>query len=164
MNTKQKLTKRQLAVIEQLFKGELDEQAVLDKYKVSHNLYKTWLANKDFADELDRRIESSLRQSALLIARYAPLAAAKLVQLTDSENPETARKACLDIISFQTNRESWGKRDDRRGTIGDGRRMMDDERAAEGGSEPVQGFALPPDTASRLLSALAEESTEKEPP
>ena len=142
------LTKRQLDVIDQLFKGELDEQAILDKYKVSHNLYKRWLANKNFADELDRRIESSLRQSALLIARYAPLAAAKLVQLTDSENPETARKACLDIISFQANRESRGKRDD--------------GRAAEGDSDPVQGFALPPETASRLLSALAEQ-TDTEP-
>ena len=30
----------------------------------------------------------------------APLAAAKLVQLTDSDKEETARKACLDIISM----------------------------------------------------------------
>ena len=142
-----KLTKRQLAVIDQLFKGEFDEQAILDKYKVSHNLYQKWLADKNFADEIDYRIESYFRQSSILIARYAPLAAAKLVQLTDSENPETARKACLDIISMHTN---WAR--------DDGQPTKDDRRV---GPDPVQGFALPPETASRLLSALAEESTEK---
>jgi len=157
MKTKKQLNKRQLAVIDQLFKGELDEQAILDKYKVSHNLYKRWLANKNFTDEIDRRIESSLRQSALLIARYAPLAAAKLVQLTDSENQETARKACLDIISMLDARYSIP--DTRTGD--EGRRKMDDGRGTPVLSE-VEGKdegrgPLSPETASRLLSALAEE-------
>ena len=124
MKTKKQLNKRQLAVIDQLFKGELDEQAILDKYKVSHNLYKRWLANKNFTDEIDRRIESSLRQSALLIARYAPLAAAKLVQLTDSENQETARKACLDIISMLVTRYPILVRE----TRDEGKWMMDEGR------------------------------------
>jgi len=147
------LTKRQLAVIDELFKGELDEQAILDKYKVSHNLYKRWLANKNFADEIDRRIESSLRQSALLIARYAPLAAAKLVQLTDSENQETARKACLDIISFS----SSATRPDALSNMHNTRDTRDERRETK---DEGRG-QLSPETASRLLSALAEESIEK---
>ena len=101
MAKRKKLTKKQLAVIDDLFSGELDERAVLDKHKVSRNAYDRWLADGLFASEFDRRIMSAHRQSAALIARYAPLAAAKLVQLTESEKEETARKACLDIISLQ---------------------------------------------------------------
>lgn len=142
------LTKRQLAVIEDMFAGELDEQAVLDKHKVSRNLYNRWLKDADFAGEFDQRIEVAFRQSAALIARYAPLAAAKLVQLTESDKEETARKACLDILSMHAGRE----------TRDDGRETKNDRR---GRSDPVQGFALPDEAASRLLSALAEEKKEK---
>ncbi len=110
------LTKRQLAVIDELFDGD-DEQAVLDKYKVSRRLYNKWLADDAFTGEFDRRIDAAFRQSAVLIARYAPLAAAKLVQLTESDKEETARKACLDIISMHASRT----RDDGRPTKDDGR-------------------------------------------
>jgi hypothetical protein len=101
MVKRKKLSKKQLAVIDDLFSGELDEQAVLDKHKVSRNVHNGWLADGLFASEFDRRIMSAHRQSAALIAKYAPLAAAKLVQLTESEKVETARRACLDIISLQ---------------------------------------------------------------
>jgi hypothetical protein len=97
---RKKLSKKQLAVIDDLFGGELDEQAVLDKHKVSRNVYNRWLANELFASEFDHKILSAHRQSAVLIAKYAPLAAAKLVQLTESDKQETARKACMDIISL----------------------------------------------------------------
>lgn len=101
MGKRKQLTKRQLAVIEDLFSdfSIVDEQAVLDKHKVSRNLYNKWLADSSFTEQFDRRIAAAHRQSAALIARYAPLAAAKLVQLIDSDKEETARKACLDIIS-----------------------------------------------------------------
>jgi len=145
MNTdkKMKLSKRQLAVIEDLFDGEIEEQAVLDKYRVSRRLYNKWLADSNFAGEFDRRIDAAYRQSAVLIARYAPLAAAKLVQLTDSKNQETARKACLDIISMHASREA---RDDGRGT-------KDETEPAE---SPPQS-ELSDQTASQLLATLAEE-------
>jgi alkylhydroperoxidase family enzyme len=142
MGKTEKLKPRQLAVIDELFNGD-DEQAVLDRHKVSRRLYNKWLADSDFVGEFDRRIDASFRQSAALIARYAPLAAAKLVQLTESDKEETARKACLDIISMHAGRT----RDDGRPTKDDGRGSPDME----------QGFALPDQTASRLLSALAEE-------
>ena len=48
----------------------------------------------------EHRVERAVQRTRLIIARYAPLAASKLVQLTESENQETARKACLDIISM----------------------------------------------------------------
>ena len=101
MVKRKKLSKKQFAVIDDLFSGELDEQAVLEKYKVSRNVYNGWLADGLFSSEFDRRITSAHRQCDALIAKYAPLAAAKLVQLTESEKAETARRACLDIISLQ---------------------------------------------------------------
>ena len=115
-NAKQ-LTKRQLAVIEDLFSGELDEQAVLDKHKISRNLYNKWQSDDNFAEQFDRRIASGYRQSAVLIARYAPLAAVKLIQLTESEKAETAHKACMDIISmpiFAANRKTHPSSDEPR--------------------------------------------------
>jgi len=154
MGKRKNLTKKQLAVIEDLFAGELDEQAVLDKHKVSRNLYNRWLADERFAELFKERSARAYRQSELIIARYAPLAAAKLVQLTASESQETARKACLDIIS----------------------RALFSPQVYPGGSNPQinpstslrAGLAakhldsqfppvLPSETASRLLAALADE-------
>jgi hypothetical protein len=136
--TRKRLSKKQLAVIDDIFAGELDEQVVLDKHTVSRNVYNKWLADGTFADEFDHRIASAHRQSAALIARYAPLAAAKLVQLTNSEKEETARRACLDIISLP--RLSAQRTEPRT-----------DE------SQTSAGRQLSPETASRLLAVLAEE-------
>ena len=95
-----RLTKRQLAVLDELFTGESSEQAVLDRHNVKPGRYYTWLTNERFVAQLEQHIAAAHRQGELTLARYAPLAAAKLVALTDSENQETARKACLDIISL----------------------------------------------------------------
>ncbi|MBN2457185.1 MAG: hypothetical protein JXB29_11730 [Sedimentisphaerales bacterium] len=133
-------SRRQLAVIEDLFSGQLDEQAVLDKHKVGRNLYNKWLADEGFAECFDRRIAASYRQSEALIARYAPLAAAKLVELTASANQETARKACLDIISLPKLAAKQAKVD---------KPIEEENVAAE---------QLSPETASRLLAVLADES------
>lgn len=100
MTEQKQLTKRQLAVMEALLSGELDEQQVLDKYKVSINLYNEWRLDKDFNDEFVRRIDRVCRQAQIIIASYTTLAASKLVALTASKNEETARKACLDILSL----------------------------------------------------------------
>jgi len=101
MRRKNTLTKRQFDVIEDLFAGELDEHAVLEKHNVNAKLYGKWQSEDAFIEHLEKRIAAAHRQSAALIARYAPIAAAKLVQLTQSEKEETARKACLDIIAMQ---------------------------------------------------------------
>lgn len=140
MARRKQLGKRQFAVMDDIFAGQLDEQAVLDKYEVSRNVYNKWQTDEQFVREFDRRIAVLNRQGELIIARYAALAAAKLVALTESENQETARKACLDIISLP---RKVVKRADR-----------PTEPAANPNEQPRQ---LPPGTASRLLAALAEE-------
>lgn len=139
MVKRKKLSKKQLAVIDDLFNGELDEHAVLRKHKVSRNVYNGWLTDGLFSSEFDRRIMSAHRQSAALIAKYAPLAAAKLVQLTESEKAETARRACLDIISLQA--------------------LLDKRIAGTAESQKEQTQTLQQITelrASRLLAALAQ--------
>ncbi len=100
MTTKTKrLSARQIAVIDELFAGEDSEKDVLARCKVSRKLYGRWLADETFAAELDRRMAEAYRRSALLIARHAPKAADRLMELTKCEKEETARKACLDIIT-----------------------------------------------------------------
>ncbi len=136
-----KLTKRQLDVIDDLFTGQLDEQAILDKYKLSRKLYNQWQNNNDFTEQFERRIADAYRQCTVLIARYAHVAAAKLIQLTESDKPETARKACLDIISMP---------------------ILTANRKAQPSDEPQPADTLQPaslnaETAGKLLAVLAEE-------
>ncbi len=131
------LSKRQVAVIEALFSCEMDEQAILDKYRVSRNVYKQWLGDEHFQLELIRRMKIARILGEMLIAKYSFTAAAKLVQLTESEKEETARRACLDIISlpnpYTAKVEEYEKQL---------REQMEE---------------IPDEMASRLLAALAEE-------
>jgi hypothetical protein len=133
-NGSTKLTARQLAVIDDLFAGELNEQQVFEKRRINKRVYDKWLTEENFAGEFDRRVKSAHRQSELIIARFATVAAAKLVQLTESTNPETARKACLDVINYL--------------------RQNNQSLPAEQ-TENEQPSDLPPELASRLLAALA---------
>jgi len=130
------LTKKQRAVIDDLFAGELDEQQILKKHKVNRRLYDKWLADENFVGEFERRLQSAHWQSKLIIARYATLAAAKLVQLTESANHETARKACLDIINYLRTVQN----------------QPDSTSPEDNSDAPAE---LPPELASRLLAALA---------
>jgi len=126
--------------MEDLFGGELDEQGVLDKHKVSRNVYNKWLADGAFVDEFDRRVASARRQGEFIIARYAPLAATKLVQLTESDSQETARKACLDIISLPQ---------------GAAKKTQGPSEVERTGEQEAQQIS--DETASKLLAVLAEE-------
>ena len=139
MDEEKKLSKKQLAVIDDLFSGELDEQALLRKHKVRRSIYNKWQCSQAFTDEFEQRIAALNRQGRLIIARYASVAAAKLVQLTESEGQETARKACLDIINLP---QPTGDR----------------ANPAEGPQQDSEQQAnqLSPETAARLLAALAE--------
>src|SRR6056297_1076944 len=97
-NRKRNLTTKQCKVIDGLFAESLEESKALEKYNVSKNVYRKWLGQREFIDEIAMRLESSRRQSEMIIAKYAPVAAVNLVGLMDSEKEETSRKACLDII------------------------------------------------------------------
>ncbi|MBN1392196.1 MAG: hypothetical protein JW947_05265 [Sedimentisphaerales bacterium] len=93
------LNQKQAAVLDDLFNSELDEQGVLEKHKVRRSTYERWLDNELFSERFDQYIQRIRRRSEILIAKYRNLAAAKLIELTTSDKPETARRACLAIIS-----------------------------------------------------------------
>jgi len=133
-----RLSKKQLSVIEDLFVGQLDEQAILDKHEVSRTVFVKWQMERRFVEEFNRRIAALNRQGELIIARYAPLAAAKLVGLTESQSQETARRACIDIIEFP--KQAVKKAD----------------KPADKNDKGAPQKELPPETASRLLAALAD--------
>ena len=149
MSRTKHLTKRQLAVIEDLFRGELDEQAVLDKHNISRNLYNKWQSDDNFIARFNERIAAAYRQSDALIASYSPLAAAKLIALTESDKAETARKACMDILSMPTP-------DSRNKLV---------PSTVEGTRDSTQNLTLKtqnfsPQTAGKLLAVLAEEKSD----
>jgi hypothetical protein len=95
------LSKTQKAVLEDLLQNGMSEQEAMQKHNVSIYRYRKWLANGLFARELNLSIESTMRQKIIAMARSLPNTAARLVSLTSSQKDETARKACLDIMSKQ---------------------------------------------------------------
>jgi hypothetical protein len=141
-----KLTKRQLDVIEELFAGRLEEQEIFEKYRLSRKLFNKWWDDDTFKQQFEKRLADAYRQSTVLIARYATTAAAKLIQLTDSDKPETARKACLDIISMPIL------------TAGKKAQPSDEHQSADN-SPPVSFKA---ETAGKLLAVLAEDKVNDE--
>jgi len=141
MSESKKLSKRQVAVLEDLFTGELDEQDVLDKHAVPRALYERWLADEQFTEQFERQIAHAYRQSRMILARHAPKAAGRLEELTHCQKEETARKACLDIISLQ-----WPA----------SYSSPADVPPASQALAPVPN--LSPEAASRLLAALAEQA------
>jgi hypothetical protein len=134
MPNAKRLTKRQTAVIDDLFAGVDNEERILKRHRVKRRLYDKWMSDENFVAEFERRIQSARRQGELILARFASVAVAKLVALMESENQETSRKACLDIINLlRPNPESKPQ-----------------EQA-----EPEQLQELAPELAGRLLEALA---------
>jgi len=131
-----RLSSKQLAALEDIFAGQLDEQALLEKHKINKNTYYKWLADENFRSEFAKRIEFAQLQSRALVAKYGSVAVAKLINLTESENQETARKACLDIMSLADS---------------------EDRKTVPNETEIAQkDFELSGQTAEKLLAALAE--------
>ena len=136
------LTKKQLKAIDEWFKNGGDEIEVSMKYGISYKQWVRWLNNKSFSEEITGRIELAKRRSQILMAKYIPLAAAKLVQLCNSENNETSRRACLDILALET-----------------GLKQVSDSCENQT-TEPAPNIDA--QTASKILAALAEDNPPKE--
>jgi len=105
MSKPKALNAKQLAVIDDLFDGRMEEPDMLKKHNISRKLYDRWLADGDFYNHLDRRMAWEYRRCEFMLAHYARVAASNLVRLTDADpkQPETARKACIDIITMRAN-------------------------------------------------------------
>ena len=140
MGKKSRLSKKKNQVIEDLFENQFDEEVVLRKNHLSRKTYNQWLSSESFAAEFDQRIGWLQRHCQAMIAKYATFAAAKLVELIESEKQETARKACLDIISLPNlNAEK------------------DNKLAKANPADTFECQGLSDETAVKLLKVLAEE-------
>ena len=62
----------------------------LTKHRVSSETYRRWQFDTAFTDEMERRIAAAHRESAAIIARFARVAADRLIQLTQSPKEEIA--------------------------------------------------------------------------
>ena len=134
------LTRRQKGVLEDLFSGLLNVQEVLEKWKLRRRTYHRWHTQPFFSAEFKRLLALKQSESELVLAHYSPDVAAKLVTLTGAEKEETARKACADIIINHPNLKAKNR--------------------VESNKPPVEEEELvdiPPEIASRLLAALADE-------
>ncbi len=141
MSEEKQLSAKQLAVIDDLFEGE-QEQEILEKHNLSRKLYNNWLADESFNRQLDRRAEWEYRRGEFMLARKARDAVSDLVALTKSKQQETARKACLDIITISANRSA--------GTPA---------TPADNPTSLPESPNLSPETAGKILAVLAEEKT-----
>jgi hypothetical protein len=139
MATAKRLSNRRLALVEDLSAGDLDEQQVLDRHDVGRQIYYRWLGDRQFVEEVNQRVAGAYRRRSSPIARNARSAAATLVRLANSENPETARKACLDIITMKPLAGLTG---------------------AASQEEIAEPSSISPQAASRLLAVLAEEKSQ----
>lgn len=142
MTNAKALSARQFALIEDLFEGK-QEQIILEKHNLSRKLYNKWLADKAFNDQLDWRVAWEYRRSEFMLARKAREAVSNLIKLTDCQTTETARKACLDIITMRANRLTGAP-----ATPGDNP------------TPPPESPNLSPETAGKLLAALVEEKSD----
>lgn len=94
------LSKKQKRVMDELFEAEQDEATALGNNHVSRRVFNHWLTEDAWIREFDRRIEESRRRTQIIISRFQPSAAIKLVELTNCDKEQTARQACLDIIQM----------------------------------------------------------------
>ena len=131
MARQRQLDQRQIDVLKDLFGS---------KHRVRRNTYDRWFADKVFAARYNRHLNGLKRRSELLMAKNSCLAASKLVELTTSGKEETARKACIDIITLPNKiSEEVGQ-----------------AKKTDKSQEKVIA-ELSPERASRLLAVLAED-------
>lgn len=134
----QYLTKRQKGVLEDLFSGRFSEEEILEKRKVSRRTYHRWLGQEFFVAEFKRLVKITQHKCELIFARYAAEVASKMVSLAGAEKEEIASKACMYVINYPERNLKKG---------------VESKKPPE--EEPLPD--LPPEVASRLLAAIADE-------
>ena len=86
-------------LLDGLFAGASEADA-LKEAGIKSGKFEKILQTPDWKKEYNKRCEALKREAEILLVRYLPVAAMKLIALVDSEKEVTARQACLDIISI----------------------------------------------------------------
>ena len=92
------LTTKQRRVARAVYEGQLTEEQLCREFGITLKLLRRWLVSEELQRELARLCETSARETRLIINRYGPIAAAKLVTLLDSDKEDIARRSALDMI------------------------------------------------------------------
>jgi len=147
MSKPKPLSNKQLAVIDDLFEGRMEEPDMLKRHNISRKLYDRWLTDEDFNNHLDRRMVWEYRRCEFMLAHYARVAASNLVRITDPDpkQPEAARKACIDIITMRANLLAGNSSSGTAALPTDNPKLLPE----------VPNFS--PETTGKLLAVLAEE-------
>lgn len=134
------LSTKQLAVIDDLFKDEPKESQILKNRNISRRLYDKWLADESFRRHLDKRRAWEHHYNEIILVKSERKAISNLMALTKSEQAETARKACLDIITMRSNLSAGSN-----------------TKPSKNPKPTPESPNLPPEAAGKLLAFLAEE-------
>ncbi len=130
------VSKKYQKIIDKWIKNDGDETELTKKYHISYKKWANLLRDKYTINAIEGRVELAKRKSQLLKAKYLPLATAKLIELCNSENNETSRKACVDLIKEEI------------------KEKCTDSKTETGAEE--SGKEVNPETASTILAVLAE--------
>ena len=139
MSKIKQLTKKQLAVIEDLFNGQVSESEILKRNNISRFLFHKWLADENFIREFDNRIIVERMRNNANITRNVSNAIKHLKEMSEKMEGETARKACLDIIALE-------------------KEIVSTRQPVQTEDKPLENeHSLSDEAAGRILAALAEE-------
>ena len=98
MSRRRSLSQKQRAVLDDLLSEDYDEDEIRRRHRLIRGTLNRWLSDALFIEEFERRVRFSRFLGAALLAKSSYDAANKLINLKEGKNPETERKACLDII------------------------------------------------------------------
>ena len=94
-----KITRLHRAVAEALVREQATPAEIRQRFHISPATLARWEGEPAFQALVGEVEERSRRRARWLFVTFAELAAARLVKLTEAENAETARKACLDVLT-----------------------------------------------------------------
>jgi hypothetical protein len=140
------LNTKQLAVIDDLFEHK-KVQEILEKHNISRNLYYRWLFDENFKRWVEMLNEWEFRRNEMILTREARQAVTNLMKLTKSDQPETARKACIDVITMRPNLSAGKSSDNPAALPADNPKLL------------PESMNLSPETAGKILAAVADEKT-----
>ncbi len=96
-----KLTKIQLNALDELYGNGGDELAVQEKFNIKYSVWQKWMSDYYFTSEIDIRLATLQRQTDIMLAKFKPMAMALLMGLCQSQNEETSRKACAELLCIK---------------------------------------------------------------
>lgn len=134
---------RQRRLANNLFDLNLSCEEALKKSQVSERIFTAWLGDDWFSGLVDKRARAAVQISRMLISRNAAKAAEQLIELMESDKEETARKACLDVLTAANEINRTGG-----------------EVAAEG-ADNQQDLGFDEQTAAKVLRIINEENNSK---